>query len=273
MPFVTATDKTEIFYKDWGKGKPVILIHGWPVNADMWEHQAIALASAGYRVISYDRRGFGRSGQPWSGYDYDTMAGDLNSLMESLDLRDAALIGFSMGGGEVARYLSRYSAQRVSKAVLVSAVTPFMLKTQDNPEGVDPAVFQQIIDGLTADRPKFLAGFGKGFFGVGLLSHPVSDEALAWAQNLALMASPKATLDCVVAFSATDFRPDMKAFTIPTLVIHGTSDATVPIEVSGRRAAALIPGATLIEYDGEPHGLFITAKDRLSQDLIRFLVG
>ncbi|MBO1080966.1 alpha/beta fold hydrolase [Roseomonas haemaphysalidis] len=274
MAFVKAADGTEIFYKDWGNGKPVVLIHGWPVNADMWEYQAPVLAAAGFRVISYDRRGFGRSGQPWSGYDYDTMSDDLATLMDELDLRDATLVGFSMGGGEVARYMSRHGAKgRVAKAVFVAAVPPFLLRTADNPEGVDRTTFDQMVDGLKADRPHFLAGFGKQFFGAGLLNFAVTNEILDWSLGMAMMASPKATLDCVRAFSETDFRADLPKVTVPTLVIHGTDDATVPPDVSARRAAAALPNARLVEYSGAPHGLFFTEKDKLNQDLIAFIRG
>ncbi|MDT8275519.1 alpha/beta hydrolase [Roseomonas mucosa] len=272
MSFIEARDGTPLFYKDWGAGKPVVLIHGWPVNADMWEYQAPFLAENGCRVIAYDRRGFGRSGQPWSGYDYDTMADDLAAILDALDLRDATLVGFSMGGGEVARYLSRHGGSgRVSKAVLVAAVTPFLLRTEDNPEGVDRSVFDDMVVNLQADRLAFLASFGKQFFGAGLLSFSISSELLQWAGNLALMASPKATLDCVRAFSETDFRADLPQIRVPVLVIHGDADNTVPIDAAGRCAAAMIPGARLVEYPGAPHGLFFTEKDRLNQDLLRFI--
>lgn len=274
MSFIEARDGTPLFYKDWGAGKPVVLVHGWPLNADMWEYQAPFLAENGCRVIAYDRRGFGRSGQPWSGYDYDTMADDLAALFDALDLRDATLVGFSMGGGEVARYLSRHGGSgRVSRAVLVSAVTPFLLRTEDNPGGVDRSVFDDMVVNLQADRPAFLASFGKQFFGAGLLNFSISNELLQWAGNLALMASPKATLDCVRAFSETDFRGDLPQIRVPVLVIHGDADGTVPIDAAGRRAAAMIPGARLLEYKGAPHGLFFTEKDRLNQDLLRFIGG
>jgi len=273
MPFVQARDGTNIYYKDWGSGDPVILIHGWPVNADMWEHQAPALSEQGFRTIAYDRRGFGRSDQPWSGYDYDTFADDLATLIDGLGLSKVTLVGFSMGGGEVARYLSRHGPGKISKAVLVAAVTPFLLQTPDNPTGAPQAVFDGIVEGLKKDRPAFLAEFGKAFYGVGPLNHAVSSETLAWAQSLAMQASPKATLDCVRAFSATDFRGDMGAFTVPTLIIHGTKDQTVPIDASGRETAKRIASARLIEYDGAPHGLFVTEKDRLNADLLDFLRG
>ena len=270
MPTFQAKDGTEIFFNDWGSGRPVILIHGWPLDADMWEYQAPALAAAGYRVLAYDRRGFGRSGQPWSGYDYDTLADDLGALMETLDLRDAILVGFSMGGGEVARYLGRHGGARVAKAVLIASVTPFMLHTSDNPEGVPASTFDEMVEGLRDDRPNFLAGFGKTFFGAGLLNFKVSSELLQWASYVAMLASPKASIECLRAFSATDFRADLARITVPTLVIHGDADATVPIDVSGRRTAAMIPGATLLEYAGAPHGLFYTEKDRLNRDLLTF---
>jgi non-heme chloroperoxidase len=271
MPFFKTTDDTDIFYNEWGSGDPVVLIHGWPLNADMWSDQAVFLANAGQRVIAYDRRGFGRSSQPWHGYNYDTLASDLAALIDHLSLERVTLVGFSMGGGEVARYLGRYGTARIAKAALVSAVTPYMLKTEDNATGVDQSVFDQILSGLKADRPHFLSKFGAKFYGNGLLEKKVSTELLQWSLQVAMMGSLQATLKCAEAFSATDFRPDMAAFTIPTLIIHGTSDATVPIDSSARIAARMIPGSTLLEYDGEPHGLHATAKDRLNSDLLDFV--
>lgn len=273
MAFIEARDGTRLFYKDWGTGKPIVLIHGWPLNADMWEYQAPFLAAHGRRVIAYDRRGFGRSDQPWSDYRYDTFADDLASLLDGLDLRDVTLAGFSMGGGEVARYLSRHGAARVSHAVLIAAVTPYLLKAADNPNGADPSVFEQMIEGLRADRPHFLTAFGKQFFGAGMLNFSISGELLQWAGNLALQASPHATIECVKAFSHTDFRRDMAAFTVPTLIIHGDSDATVPADVSAKVAAHLVPSAQLKIYEGAPHALFFTEKDRLNADLLGFSGG
>ena len=271
MPFIETADKTRLFYNDWGSGPPVVLIHGWPLDADMWEYQSVFLASQGLRVVAYDRRGFGRSSQPWTGYDYDTFADDLKAVMDGLELDGATLVGFSMGGGEVARYMSRHGGARVAKAVLVAAVTPYMLHAPDNPDGVPRSTFDGIIEGLQKDRPHFLATFGKQFFGAGLLNFTVTAEILQWSLTMAMLGSPKATLDCVRAFSETDFRPDMAAFRVPTLVIHGDSDATVPVEKSGRIAAKMIPGAELREYSGAPHGLFFTEKDRLNQDLLAFI--
>jgi len=273
MPFIKTRDDVAIHYNDWGTGKPVVLIHGWPLSGAMWEYQATFLAAQGLRVIAYDRRGFGESGKPYSGYDYDTFAEDLAALMEGLDLKGATLVGFSMGGGEVARYLARHGSARVAKAVLVSAVTPFLVKTPDHEDGVPRDTFDEMTRNLTDDRPAFLSTFGKGFFGAGMLNFTVTSEILQWASNLALQASPKATLDCVRAFSETDFRNDMRAFDVPTLVIHGDADATVPIDVSARAAARMVPGARLIEYGGAPHGLFFTDKARLNADLLAFVNG
>ena len=271
MAFVKAPDGTNLFYKDWGGGKPAVFIHGWPVNSDMWEYRMVPMARRGVRTVAYDRRGFGRSDQPGGRYDYDVLADDLHALLEALDLHDVTLIGFSMGGGEVARYLSRHGSARIARLVLVSAVTPFLVETADNPEGVDRGVFDQMVEQLTSDRPHFLASFGKKFYGAGLLNFSVSSEFLEWSGDMALPGSPLATIDCVRLFSETDFRTDMKAFDKPTLVIHGTSDSTVPAGVSGKRAAAAISGAQFIEYEGAPHGLFYTERERLTADLLAFI--
>ncbi len=271
MPTVKATDGTELYYFDWGQGTPVVLIHGWPLTCASWEYQARFLAESGFRVIAYDRRGFGRSEWSYDGYDYDTLAADLASVTEQLDLEGSALVGFSMGGGEVARYIARRNNGRVTKAVLISAVTPYLLKTADNPEGVDKSVFDDMIENLVTDRPAFLHQFGQKFYGRTALHHTVSEPFLQFTQGMALTASPKATIDLVRAFSETDFRDDLARFTVPTLVIHGTADSTVPIAASGQRTAKLVPGATLIEYEGEPHGLIATAPDRLNNDLVTFL--
>jgi len=283
MNFITTADKTKLYVKDWSMGNaagthsgsasasPVILMSGWPLSSDSWDDQAMALAEAGHRVISYDRRGFGRSSQPFGGYDYNTLADDLAAVMDQTGARDAALVGFSMGGGEVARYMSRHDGRNVVKTALISSVVPFMLKTDDNPKGTEQSAFKEMLDGMLADRAKFFAAFFKDFFGVGMLSHPVSQELIDWARSSAMQASLKATLECAKSFSSTDFRPDLAAFTKPTLIIHGTDDQTVPIDASGRAAAAGIPQSTLIEYDGAPHGLFATHKARLSTDLLAFL--
>ena len=271
MPYITTSDKTQLFVKDWGTGRPVILMSGWPLSSDTWDDQAMAIAAAGHRAITYDRRGFGRSSQPWSGYDYDTLAGDLAAVIEQTGARDAVLVGFSMGGGEVARYMSRHASQSVVQAVLVSSVVPFMLKTDDNPAGTEQSVFDQMAQAMKVDRPKFFAGFFRDFFGVGVLTRPVSDETLEWARSMAMQAGLKGTLECAKSFASTDFRGDLAAFQVPTLVIHGTADKTVPIDASGRAAAQGIAQAKLIEYEGAPHGLFITEKERLTRDLLDFI--
>ena len=249
----------------------MILIHGWPLSADSWDDQAMAIAEAGYRAIAYDRRGFGRSSQPWNGYDYDTLADDLAAVVEQTDARDAVLVGFSMGGGEVARYMSRHGGKSVVQAVLVSSVLPFRLKTADNPAGTEQAAFDKTALALNEDRPRFLAGFFRTFFGVDTARDPVSDELLAWARSVAMQAGLKATLECLKSFSSTDFRLDLTAFKMPTLIIHGAEDKTVPIDASSRAAAKAIKHSTLVEYDGAPHGLFATHKRRLAKDLIDFL--
>lgn len=271
MPRIPTADQTELYVKDWGEGPPVVLIHGWPLNADSWDDLALALAEAGFRVISYDRRGFGRSAQPWNGYDYDTFADDLACVISQLDLQDATLVGFSMGGGEVARYLSRHGCASIARAVLVSSVLPFRMKTEDNPAGTEPSAFDRTARALHDDRAKFFTGFFRDFFGAGLLDNRVSDEVLRWAHGLAMQASLRATVASMRAFSSTDFRGDLAAFQVPTLFIHGTDDKTVPMNASSRLAAAAIPSARLIAYEGAPHGVFVTHKQRLAKDLLAFL--
>ena len=271
MQYVTTTDQTKLYVKDWGAGRPVIFMSGWPLSSDSWDDHAMALADSGYRTIAYDRRGFGRSSQPWSGYDYDTLADDLAAVIEQTGAKDAVLVGFSMGGGEVARYMSRHGGKSVVQAALVSSVVPYMLKTSDNPNGTEQDVFDNMAEGMREDRAKFFAGFFKDFFGVNLLSRPASAELLEWARSVSMQASLKATLACAKSFASTDFRPDLAAFKVPTLIIHGTDDKTVPIDASGRAAARGISQATLIEYEGAPHGLFATEKDRLTLDLLQFL--
>ena len=260
-----------IFYEAWGQGAPVVLIHGWPLDHTMWEHQAVALAKAGSRVIAYDRRGFGRSSRPWTGYDYDTLAADLNALLEELDLHNVSLVGFSMGGGEIARYIGTYGDARIARVAFVSAVPPFLLKTENNPEGVPQSVFDGMHDGIKKDRFAFLQSFSKDFYGQSMISHPVSQAVLDWNQTVTSLAAPNATDDCVTSFSSTDFRADLAKVKVPTLVIHGDKDQTVPFGVSGERTAKLIPQAELKVYEGAPHGLFFTNKDQLTADLMTFI--
>jgi pimeloyl-ACP methyl ester carboxylesterase len=274
MTMIQTRDGTSLRVKTLGEGRPVVLIHGWPLSADSWDPVMIALAEAGYRAIAYDRRGFGRSDQPARGYDYDTFTDDLADVMEATKaVDDVALVGFSMGGGEIARYMSRHGGRGVTQAVLVSSVVPYMLQTDDNPHGVPERVFQEMTEGMTSDFRKFFTGFFKEFYGVGLLSHPVGDEELQWAWNTAMQSGQYAAIQSAAAFAYTDFRSDLPHFTVPTLVIHGTADATVPIEATGRAVAAQVPSADLVEYEGEPHGLFATQTQRLCNDLVAFLGG
>lgn len=273
MNYVKTADGTQLYVKQWGAGRPVILLHGWPLSADSWDDQAMAIAEAGYRAISYDRRGFGRSSQPWTGYDYDTLADDLAAVIEQTGAQDAVMVGFSMGGGEIARYMSRHGGKGVIKTALVSSVVPYMLKTPDNPDGTEKSVFDDMTNCMKEDRAKFFAGFFKDFYGVSLISHPTSDEVIQWSCNVAMQASLKATLECAKSFATTDFRPDLPSFKVPTLIIHGTDDKTVPIDAAGRAAAKGIANSTLIEYDGAAHGLPATHKDRLTKDLLAFIGG
>lgn len=273
MPYIKTRDGTDIYVKDWGTGRPVVLIHGWPLSSDMWDAQAMALADAGFRVIAYDRRGFGRSGQPWDGYDYDTLTDDLADVLQATGATEnVTLVGFSMGGGEVARYMSRHGGKGVVSAALLGSIVPYMLKTDDNPNGVPEDALQEIGEGIKKDRADFFRNtFMPQFFGAGTFSSPVSDEVLHTATRIAMDASLKATLACAESFGHTDFRGDLASFRVPTLIVHGTADKTVPIDATARPAAEAISGAQLVEYDGEPHGFVETARDRITKDLLTFL--
>ncbi len=274
MPYAHAKDGTRLYYKDWGKGKPVVLLHGWPLTGDTFDDAALRLAENGFRAIIPDRRGFGRSDQPWDGYDYDTFSDDVAAILTEAGITEpVALVGFSMGGGEVARFLSRHGTQRVTKAVLISSVVPYMAQTDDNPDGVPQATFDEMTAGMKKDREHFFKGFFKDFYGVGALSSPVSEEVLMNSWRQTMMAGLRPTLAAAKAFATTDFRPDLKSFTVPTLVIHGTADKTVPIGATGRVVAKQVPGAQIIEYDGSAHGLFAIDKERLIDDLLTFLKG
>jgi len=271
MNYVATKDKTRLYVKDWGSGLPVILLHGWPLSSDSWDDQAMAIADAGYRAIAYDRRGFGRSSQAWTGYDYDTLSDDLAAVIEHTGAPEVVIVGFSMGGGEVARYMSRHGGKSIVKAALISSVVPFRLKTDDNPLGTEQEAFDKTAHAINEDRAKFFTEFFHKFFGVGSLARPVSSELLEWARSVSMQGSLKATLECLKSFSTTDFRGDLASFKVPTLIIHGTEDKTVPIEASARLAARGIAQSLLIEYEGAAHGLFATEKERLSRDLIDFL--
>lgn len=258
-----ANNSINIFYQEYGTGKPVIFIHGWPLNHEMWEYQLAALPKHNLRCIAYDRRGFGKSDRPWEDYGYDTLADDLHELITQLNLSAVTVVGFSMGGGEIARYIGKYGTDKIEKVILISAVTPFMLKTDDNIEGIEKEVFDGMVEKISADRPKFLAEFGKQFYGVNSSNKAVSKALLAWNQMLCLMSSAKATVDCVRSFSETDFRNDLKKMKVPVLIIHGDADQTVPIKISGNKTAKLLPHARYTVYKDAPHGLFITEKEQL----------
>jgi pimeloyl-ACP methyl ester carboxylesterase len=263
----------ELHYEDHGAGKPVVLIHGWPLSSRAWEAQVPALVEAGFRVITYDRRGFGQSSQPWSGYDYDTFTADLDALMRHLDLRQATLVGFSMGGGEVVRYLARHGNERVSKAVLAAAVPPYLFRSSDNPEGgLDDKAIAGFEGAVKGDRAAFLEQFTTMFFSAGG-ELKVSEPQRRYAVRIGSFASPKGTLDCIAAFGRTDFRADLRKIDVPTLVIHGDADGIVPFEVSGKRSAATIAGAKLVMVKGGPHGLNTSHAPEFNRALLEFLRG
>ena len=275
MPHITVgkenSGNIDLYYEDHGSGAPVVLIHGWPLSGRSWERQVPALMDAGYRVITYDRRGFGESSKPTSGYDYDTMAADLRTVLTKLELQDATIVGFSMGGGEVARYLGKYGNDRVGKAVFIAAIPPFLLKTKYNPEGVDGSVFEGIKSGIAADRFAFLSQFLSNFYNMEQLGgKAISKDAVHASWNVAAGASPKGTLDCVSAW-LTDFRQDLKGIHVPTLVIHGDADQILPIAVSGKRTADLVDGSRLVVVEGGPHGLTWTHAAQVNGALLEFL--
>ena len=261
----------ELHYEDYGAGKPVVLIHGWPLSGRSWESQVPALVDAGYRVIAYDRRGFGDSSQPWDGYEYDTLTADLDALLQHLDLREVTLVGFSMGGGEVARYIGTRGTDRIAKAVFASAVPPYLYKSDDNPDGAfDDAAIGGLEAGVKSDRIAFLDEFATNFFTAGN-DLKVSQPQRQYARDIAAIASPKGTLDCIAAFGRTDFRSDLGHVTVPTLVIHGDQDAIVPFEASGKRTAETIESAELVVIEGGPHGVNASHADEFNAALLAFL--
>jgi non-heme chloroperoxidase len=272
MCTITTKDGIQIYYKHWGSGQPVVFSHGWPLSADSWDAQMMFLASKGYRCIAHDRRGHGRSSQPWHGNDMDTYADDLAALIEQLDLKDIFLIGFSAGGGEVARYIGRHGTKRLAKAALIAAVPPLMLKTSANPSGLPMEKFDEIRNGTSADRSQLYKDIAGGpFFGANRPGAKVSQGMIDsfWLQGM--RAGHKSTFDCIKAFSETDFTEDLKKFDVPTLIVHGDDDQIVPIGAAALQSAKLISNATLKIYAGAPHGLADTHKEQLNNDLLTFL--
>ncbi|MDH6118830.1 alpha/beta hydrolase [Kitasatospora sp. GAS204B] len=275
MPFITVGEENsssiDLYYEDHGTGRPVVLIHGWPLNGASWEKQVAALLAAGNRVISYDRRGFGASDKPAFGYDYDTFAADLEAVLTHLDLRDVVLVGFSMGTGEVTRYLGAYGSARVAKAVMLGVVPPFLLRTDDNPDGVDGIVFEEIQGAIRADRPAFIADFLADFYNVDVLGGDrVSDQVVQYSWNVGVSASAKATLDCVPAW-LTDFRADLPRIDVPVLIIHGDADRTLPLRSTAIPLSQRIAGARLVVLEGAPHGLIWTHAEEVNKELLAFI--
>ncbi|WP_246691023.1 alpha/beta fold hydrolase [Neorhizobium alkalisoli] len=271
MPILTLRDDTRLYYKDWGTGPAIVFSHGWPLSSDMWENQMMYLAEEGYRVIAHDRRGFGRSDQPWHGYDHDTFSDDLSELIETLDLQDVTLVGYAMGGGEIARYIGRHGTGRVSRVILIGATTPKLGWSEDYPNGVPEAVFDGVRAGLKADRAEFIRGFARLFFGADREGAAVSEGSLIQLHQIAMQSSLKASHDAVTACAMTDYRPDIRGLNIPVMIIHGEDDAFVPFKATAKQAAELLPGAVLKVYENAPHGLLFTHKDRLNSDILSFL--
>jgi non-heme chloroperoxidase len=272
-PTVATKDGTQIFYKDWGAGQPVVFSHGWPLNADAWDDQSVFVGSNGFRAIAHDRRGHGRSGQPWDGNDMDTYADDLGAVIEALDLHDVVLVGHSTGGGEVTRYIGRHGTRRVAKAVLVSAIPPLMLKTDANPEGLPIDVFDELRAGVRADRSQFYEDLSAPFYGANRPGSTVSQGVRDAFWLMSMQVGLRGALDCIKVFSETDLTEDLKMIDVPTLIVHGDDDQIVPIGASAMKSSEIVKDATLKVYPGAPHGLPTTHKDQFNADLVAFLAG
>ena len=269
-PFVETRDGVNLYYKDWGKGQVVLFVHSWAANSDLWQYQMNDLCNARLRCVAYDRRGHGRSGQPWDGYNYDTLAADLHEVIETLHLHQIMLVGHSMACGEIIRYLTKYGAKRVSKIVLSSPTLPFALKTGDNADGVDKSVFERARAALAADVPEYLRIGAPNFFGT---ESKASAELMKWAIEMCHLTSLRAMLECNRAATETDFRLELKSVSVPTLIIHGDQDVSAPVETTAKRCAQLIPRAKLKIYEGAPHGIILTHKEELARDLVEFVSG
>ncbi|WP_276353864.1 alpha/beta fold hydrolase [Cohnella caldifontis] len=270
MPYVEGVDSTRLFYKDWGSGQPVVFVSSVYLGTEMWEYQLPYLASRGMRCIAYDRRGHGRSDSPWDGYDYDTLADDLAALISHLDLRDVILVGHSMGGGEVVRYLTRYGSDRIAKIALISASAPFPMKTEDNPDGIELDLFLKGLEIMNQDRPKWLAENAAPFFALDVPENNVSPEMVHWLVQVCLQCSPRAMDACNHTFFTTDLRQEMRRISVPALIIHGDRDVSAPFELCGIKSAQLVPNNRFIVYEDAAHGLFVTHADRLNADLLAF---
>lgn len=271
MAFIETRDGTKLFYKDWGTGKPVVLIHGWCINCDSWEYVMNDLPHRGLRCIAYDQRGCGRSDQPWTGYDYDTLSDDLQALLEHLDVREATLVGHSMGGGLITRYLARHGAERVARAVLIATTTPFIAQTANNPEGIAKQYLDEAVAAMKKDRARYVGSLVLPFFGVEKPDGKVSQEMVDWAIALTLQASPQAAVELMRTNFLTDQRDELKKITVPMLIIHGDADQTSPLETTGKKTNEIMPKSRLKIYEGKAHGIYITDAKRLNEDLLEFI--
>jgi non-heme chloroperoxidase len=270
MPMIETAPNVRLHVEDWGQGQPVVFLHGWPLSHEMFEYQINQLGNE-FRCILIDRRGFGKSDQPWSGYDYDTLADDIQAVLEALDLHGVILVGFSMGGAEALRYLSRHGSNRISKLVLLGAAAPRLLKAPDFEEGVDKSVFDEMIENAIQDRAAFVESFSKDFFGATILNTPLSSKLMDWFHSLIMKSSPRAFINCILTFSQADLRADLAKVDVPTLIIHGTADKTVPYDLTARAMHKGIAGSRLISYEDAPHGFFYTEWPQLNRDLEAFI--